>query len=262
MKRLAALALVVMVATAVVSCGDDDDGPGQFKYPLKVGTNWYYTRSLFRGPDIDSLELDLQWQVRVTVAGEETLSVLGACTRINVEVSDRIDVYAGSEFYQQRGDGLYSVAGCLDVVMATPKISTQLGMWGDAIWSHLDLGAAAPCDGPIQVYDEPGLVFPYPISVGDVWLYRDISELGWRISKKITSWHRVFTPAGQFDAYQVEWIYEGGPDAQITDEVASVGLVSRSIVSDSVEIRTVENPEGTGEYETLVETMALDSLRQ
>lgn len=261
MKRAVGITLIAAGLLFVASC-DDDDGPGQFRYPMRPGTEWYYTRSLTRVGDSGTFS-DYNIETIVRVGPQVQVGTLGLAT--SLDITDE-DGYFGSQFYQNREDGLFSVGHCGSAATVTPKrLSALIG--NSQISKALeaaDIVSFGNCDGrPIIGDDDTPLALPYPMRIGHDWLYREVEELSWVIRKANRGWDTVRVGAGKFDAYQIEWYYIGGPaSVHIIDDVCALGLLRRTITIDSVEVRDLEHPGGTGEYETWIETLFLDSLKR
>lgn len=240
-------------------------GPEQFTYPLAVGNTWHYTRSVYTGPDIDSVELDFEEPVTVSVGAIEVLEPVGEAVRFDVEVGEGSLTVRGEQYYQNRDDGLYSVAGCAAGAVVTPKLLHGTGADArvEGALPCLDLASPQDCTGgSFFVEVDPPLVLSYPEQVGKEWHYRTVEEIGVTIRKRITGWNRVTVPAGEFDAFRVEWIYVTGPPVTIVDNISAFGLVSRTIQVDSIRVTTPNFPDSTTGYETWLETLTLDSLKR
>lgn len=252
MTRISSLALLAALCLAQRSCSDDD-GPGQFRYPLKDGAQWYYTREPTAIRDSASY---VMYSFTTVVSVGDLRSFWP---------NDTARAFDIAQFLQNRAEGLYSIANCGTPPFATPKRSA-FSFLDDATISALafaDVIAHVSCDSfPIEGAHDRPLVLPYPIRIGQDWQYRLVEELGWEIRKVIRGWSDLRVDAGQFKAYQIQWYHIGGPrNVEITDDIAAHGLVRRTLVIDSAEVRDLTHPEGTGEYKTWVEVLALDSLK-
>jgi len=247
--------LVALLAGAIIGCSDDD-GPGQFRYPLKVGATWNYTRTWYTGPDMDSLGLALLEPVRVSIGAKENLPTVGESFRMDVAHPDDPGV-TGAVYYQNTDAGLWQVAYCPAGGVVTPKHG--LGTEVAEIMRQLDLASPLICKGPPTIDSEPDKSLPYPLRIGQQWHFRSVEEIPMSIDKRITGWNEVEVPAGKFNAYRVEWIYSSGVNASIVDDIASVGLVRRQAT-----IRfQINDPVNPGQYLENIsyDVLELDSLR-
>lgn len=259
MLRRVLLVGQLTVTVALSSCSDDD-GPGQFRYPMKPGTTWYYTRTLTRVTDSSSY-LDFSMQTVVGVGERRSFGTSGTATAFDISEDGH---YYGAQYIQNRDEGLYSLGRCGDGPFAYPKLARTSAL-NEAIIQALSaadvIGNQSCDDVPIEGDADRPLILPYPIRVGQDWRYRFVEELNWEIRKVVRGWDKVTVGAGSFEVYKIEWYYVDGPrNIQINDEISARGMVRRTLQVDSVEIRDVTHPTGEGKYETWVEVLELDSL--
>ena len=88
---------------------------------------------------------------------------------------------------------------------------------------------------PDSIYHEnpPLKVLPYPIGRGLRWEYRSI-ENEFRIDKRVTGRETITCPAGVYECYKVQWLYdydgdgEWNSDLQAFDYISESGLIKRS----------------------------------
>jgi hypothetical protein len=89
--------------------------------------------------------------------------------------------------------------------------------------------------------DPPVKSLQYPLTIGSQWTRRTTGN-PWRIDKQVTGQEQITVPAGEFDAFQIKWLYDldadGNWDEEVTyvDYVADVGLVKRVISISGIEI--------------------------
>ncbi len=261
MKRLATPAALVLVAVASVSCGDDDDGPGQFRYPMEVGLKWYYSQTWYEVDADSAVEVLSEGKIVVSVTEVDSLSQLGNATRVDIEYDDGSHVSNGSDYYQNRDEGLYRVGYCGESTLGAPKSIA------DAIRDpiqRLPFGGFMSigddrCDGPWTIEAEGRLVLPYPIRTGYSWVFLGSSPF--EIDKQIAGWSYVTVPAGKWPSYRVRWTYPSVDQAEISDDIAAVGLIRREVISRHVQVMTPEHPYGTGEFVDRFDLIVLDSLK-
>lgn len=252
--------LVIFIAGAIVGCSDDD-GPGQFRYPMASGMEWYYTRTLTRVQDSASF-VDYSYPTTIRVGEEITFGVHGEGRELTISIDGHP---AGAQYYQNRDHGLYMVGYCGYPPVVYPKL-VSLGADGSRMIEALeaaDVYSTQDCiERPYGGHPDTPLALPYPIRTGQDWRYRLVEGLDWEIRKVNRGWSRVTVPAGSFDAYQIEWYYIGGPKVSIMDDICAQGLLRRTLVIDSVRITSHQHPGATDGYETWIETLVLDSLKR
>jgi hypothetical protein len=257
-KRVAVL--VTLLAGAIFGCSDDD-GPGQFRYPMAGGLEWHYTRTLTRVQDSASF-VDYSNATTIRIGEKVEFGVHGEGREFTISENGQP---FGAQYYQNRDHGLYMVGYCGYPPVVYPKLAS-LGAADSRIFEALeaaDIYSTQDCiERPYGGHPDTPLALPYPIRTGQDWRYRIVEGLNWEIRKVNRGWSKVTVPAGSFDAYQIEWYYIGGPKVRILDDICAEGLLRRTLVIDSVLIRTPQHPGGTDNYETWIETLVLDSLKR
>lgn len=259
MLRNTALLSALFGVVTLLSCSDDD-GPGQFRYPLQVGREWFYTRTWYSVDDDSTVEILDHGVTIVRIVGIEALPQVGDAVWMDISYDNGSFVYTGREYYQNRDDGLYRVAYCGSVPSPTPKL--QFSPSDHARLSMLLSGEVqlplSPCDEPLTIEEEDRLALPNPIRTGKPWVFLPIPQL--TIIKEVTGWTHSTTPAGEWDAYNVEWSYPNLTTVTMTDQIASVGLLRRTARYKDVQVTTHQHPDIpilVDQFDELV----LDSLR-
>ncbi|NIP42944.1 MAG: hypothetical protein GWO41_17650, partial [candidate division Zixibacteria bacterium] len=62
-------------------------------------------------------------------------------------------------------------------------------------------------------------VLVYPLDLGMHWPYRDWPQDIFHIEKQIIGWETVQVPAGDFDCFVVEWLYDRDFDDNYRDDI-------------------------------------------
>jgi hypothetical protein len=263
-KRIAALCLSIAFVF-VAGCGDDEPGPGQFQYPLELGNTWYYTRTWVTYNPDSSINSD--YESRCVAAITDSFRLSGALTyRLDIyEGEGSTATYWGAEFYQQSSYGLLRVGACGFPPHAYPKRSAQEAILRMPPFPSLGIetfaGSGSDCDSLESFVHNPGrLTIPYPEKIGHSWSYADETDIPFAISRTIDGTGQATVPAGRFNVYQIGWYYSPDLGLSVIDEVASSGLIRRTMTIDSLALTDYEHPGGTV-YGASVDIVVLDSLK-
>jgi hypothetical protein len=102
------------------------------------------------------------------------------------------------------------------------------------------------------IYEIPPLQsLKYPMKTESQWTYRHPGQ-PWQIDKKIVSYEKINVPAGSFDCYKIQWLYDidqdGVWDTDIVcyDYICDKGLIQRSFFFKDVMIISQQSPEPIG----------------
>jgi hypothetical protein len=99
--------------------------------------------------------------------------------------------------------------------------------------------------------DGPLTSLQYPLTVGSQWTYRHQGD-PWRIDKRVQDTHQVKVPAGRFECFEIQWLYDMDEDGQWDDDIiffdyySDVGLVKRSILFKGLIFSGYEYPDSLG----------------
>lgn len=265
MSRIPLIAVVGVIAVSTSSCSDNDAKPEQFEYPLTVGSQWFYSHTLTQiAQDNGEAVVLAEGSATVTVAGIETLGDIGEAYRLEVVRTDGAMTSHGAEYYQNRDDGLHRVARCNQPGVVGPKIVAPEDVLTEHVllFSELDLVPAQVCNTAPEIEADEPLALPYPIRIGQDWVFREIPDIGVSIHKQIMGWEKVSVPAGKLDSYRIKWTYLGNEDIEAEDHIAELGLVKRSVISKNVEITDYQNPSDPPIIADLLDELVLDSTNK
>ncbi|UCH11097.1 MAG: hypothetical protein JSU61_04190 [Fidelibacterota bacterium] len=266
MKRLSRIPFSLLSGLLLLSCEPEEDHTGEFRYPLKVGNTWEYTREmkLYIYEDMDSTGAPVYIDtstfthlVTNTVTERTTLQDTLQAYAIHSE-PESLGAFAGTQYYDNRDDGLYSYAYSGGGSLLLPKrmTSTTIRFKGmsfsdvQAMSTYLqNIIPYSQVKGDSLYFNDPSRkVIQYPLEVGAHWM---LSTRYIKIDKEVTGKESIRVPAGNFDCWIIQWLYDMNHDEQwdeditIFDYVCRKGLIKRVLVAEGVEITTIEDPFGS-----------------
>lgn len=243
-------------------------------YPLAVGNRWDYSDVLYTWTSYLDRPTVL---VPDTVEGHSHVFVSDMDTLFDslptydlraVLVQDSVEYYSDA-WFNNVDDGLFLYAFNGAGSMAVPLkikpgytfslLGQQFNSLGEivaAIKQPLTFASASQNDFYLE--DTPVKSLQYPLTIGSQWTVRTTGN-PWRIDKIVTRQEQIEVPAGQFNAFQIRWLYDldanGIWDEEITivDHIADVGLVQRVISVSGVEVYYEwGEPAGFADYTTVI----------
>jgi hypothetical protein len=271
-KRLSYIPLSLLIALLLFSCEPEEDQPGEFRYPLKVGNTWDYEREVHiysyqdssGTPEYEDTSSYLA-TMSSQVTGIEMLLDSLEVYAIRTLATEEEDTYHRIDYYEHAMHGLYLHAYAhAGTPAALPKAQTtgHIQFKGRTFRSFRELvhtlEAALPAyriQSDSLYYEQPAVkALHYPLEVGVHWTYR-FPRQPWRIDKQVLDKAKVQVPAGTFNCYQIQWLYDMDHDNQwdeditIYDDVGRAGLVRRRVtVLGSTGIYDYRNESGYLDY--------------
>ncbi|MBL1214905.1 MAG: hypothetical protein HND52_16215 [Ignavibacteriae bacterium] len=275
MKHLLKIFLMLLVSTAIYLSCSDSSNPGMplpfgddFSYPLKVGNKWSYDREWsnfnFRpdsaGTDFPFTDTTLYTKAEVFVDREEILmdSIITSVV-ITKDIENSMN-FTSSHFYQNTDDGLFILA--YDRGGSSISYPKMISNFTDDILIgslesfqrisslHGILSSVNKIISDTLRYEDPPVQsFKYPFKQDQEWTYRNDYFI---INKKVIGTEKVELPAGSFDCWKVQWIYDfantGFNFGNITlyDYISSKGLIKRTLHIKDARISDINNPDGGG----------------
>jgi hypothetical protein len=246
----------------VVASDDDGHSAGSqvitfattrsFQYPLAVGNRWGYDWTI----------------VQDSVSGAATPSTSVSEATISVEADTLLfDSVPALILHENTGngrpgqssrlyssntsEGMFTYAYTNGSLVAPGKVPTgsfvvngqRFASPEELLHTMRELGqGSARAAGELFVEDPPVMVFAYPLEEGSHWTYRTAGN-PWRVDRRITGWTAIETPAGKFNAFTIEALFDmdndGAWDTNISfvDQVAPQGLVRRQLTVLGIEVR-------------------------
>ncbi|MGB5105892.1 MAG: hypothetical protein WBP42_04170 [Candidatus Zixiibacteriota bacterium] len=244
---------VIMAATIILSllsCSSDEctlNCNGELRFPLVVGYSWQYEReehiTNFR-PENDSItEVPTDtlrlFYITLTDVGTDTL-LDGTVVHVIHEVMSDGDslVSEGYQYFGNGADGLYHYT-------------------------------AATTDAPILLFKPIGTVnsqnpraelarksLEYPLQEGLQWEYTNGFDYGpaGAIYKRVIGIGEQNVPAGNFECYAIDWLWENLAGAEMTEYFSDAGLIRVRQVARDVSYSTYEYFDGIGLVDVITET--------
>jgi hypothetical protein len=222
-------------------------------FPLAIGNQWHYDRTLttfnirpYSNITIDSTTLSISIDVEIT--GTESLENINKAFVLLEKTEEEFRTYYSTSYYANSDSGLflYAYKGGGTVLPKLPQnysirfkdiyfeqLSQIVPYFNDTILPKAQLSDSI-------IYERfPVKVLQYPLSIGSQWLFGDIEIV--TIYKKAISKEIVEVPAGKFDCYKIQYLYEPNEDYKWTnitsyDYVNQNGLIKRSVLIKDVEI--------------------------
>ena len=218
-----------------------------YMYPLKVGNSWTYD-----GYSVltDCVNGGSGYYPNDSVSRRATVAVVDNTLLFegyNVfKIAEYDGVFLGERpaisYYSNRPDGLYYLDG---IGVVTPKQSTEMlpvafnGYRFESIQALTNalIGSLSqrPEYGQRSSQEPyPLLSLKYPVQIGDQWTFRSAGN-PWRIDKRINGIISVKTESGEFDCWEVEWLYQFDENEEwqsqisIVDYISDIGLIKRMI---------------------------------
>jgi len=213
-----------------------------FRYPLHVGDCWVYDTnwSFYYYPDASDTVLTEVFPSHSTVEVIRTDTLLQS---MPVYVFQEIlyeQLYQRSfqsiSFYNSQSDGFFLYAYRLppnDKVL--PKgsyptarsfryhLSTTMLPMIEPIWGRT-VGTSTVTDS--LIFENPPVqVLPYPIGPGLQWKVRRFDG-SFRLDKRVISKELVTVPAGDFECYKIQWLYDMDGDGKWDEDVIAYDYIS------------------------------------
>lgn len=247
-------AVGVTIAVAAVffqlSCSSDEctlNCNGELRFPLIVGNSWQYEREIHKTnfrPESDSVtEVPTDtlrfYYITLTDVGTDTLSD-GTVVHVIHEVMSDGDslVTEGYQYFGDQADGLYHYTAAttdLPILLFKPTGSVRV-------------------QNPQEDLARRSL--EYPLQEGLQWEYTNGFDYGpaGAIYKRVIGIGEQNVPAGSFECYAIDWLWENLPGAEMTEYFADSGLVRVREVVRNVNYTSAANSGVIGLVDIITET--------
>lgn len=240
--RILLIGTFILLGLMMVSCSEDSctlNCNGDLRFPMRVGYSWQYSGeeriSNFR-PDSDSItEVPLdtvrKWDLTITISGSDTLDD-GTVVYAFHEVQSSGDslIAESYQYYGNKADGLYHYSN-LSVGYSLLLFKSTLGAISET--SQADFARKS---------------LEYPLREGLQWEYTNGFDYGpaGAIYKRVIGIGEQTVPAGKFECYAIDWIWENLPKTQQTEYLADDGLIRTRMVIRDVIYTSYSHFEGIG----------------
>jgi len=264
MRFFIATIFLSILLISVLSCSLIDNPVGHneydFIYPIEIGYKWEYSKELspinFR-PDTLNIPsyLDTTATVIINIERKETIFDTIQTYVFHEVLTEGNEQYEDEKYYNNLDDGLYYYAYRGGGYM-TPKSNSRGKIFfkGRSFNSIREITSfieeALPNKFTISdtlIYEIPPIQsIKYPLETGSQWIIRQ-SGNPWRMDKKVLGKETVKVPAGNFNCYKIQWLYdidnngEWDNDIIFYDYICYKGLIRRYILIKDMEWRGENN---------------------
>jgi hypothetical protein len=273
-------AIIIVVILAVFGfglfCGDNkfyNPLPTDFVYPMKIGNKWNYAgiaRSFNVQPDSLKDEHELTYVTRSTleiISDTTLMDSIDVFILAELYIMDKVDsdTFNSENYFVNLDDGLYYYGHAGTSSQAKPYKIAPLKIFykfngreyhnlHDLFnslgrdWEHINLNGDS-----IHYVLPPRKGYHYPLSIGEEWIVLETPGF-YTIGKKVVGIVNVEVPAGRFQCYKIQWLWDMDQDGEwesryeYYDYIAAVGLVKRIMIVRDIEIVTYEHPTGRGTF--------------
>ncbi len=275
MKLHLNLFLLIFAIILITSCDKDLIGPRGtgFIYPLKVGNQWEYDRTFstfnFRPDTLNNPDtLNINQIIDTTITFSVIIKIIEKAPTpdsINIFLfqgklkENNITLFYNSN-YANLDSGLYFYAyHSSGFVMPKASPNNKIlfkGRYFNNIREITSYIANAVPKNYIfidsSIYENPPLQsLKYPLKIGSQWTYIDSGNTG-HIDKKILNYETVKVPAGSFNCFKIQWLFDINQDSVWDDDiifydyVCAKGLIKRSILYKDIIFFGEMSPEPLG----------------
>lgn len=240
--RILIIGTLVLAGFVLASCSEDActlNCNGDLRYPLQVGYSWQYSGeeriSNFR-PDSDTVtevpsDTVRKWDLTITVSGTDTLDD-GTVVYILHEVQSSGDslIAESYQYYGNKSDGLYHYNNL--------SIGYSLLLFKSTL---VAIGGSPRADFARKSLE-------YPLREGLQWEYTNGFDYGpaGAIYKRVIGIGEQTVPAGKFECYAIDWIWENLPKTEQTEYIADDGLIRTRMFTRDVLYTSNSQLEGIG----------------
>jgi len=223
-----------------------------FFYPLTIGNRWEYAGEMyFINFRPDSLKRYIGADTIpetsvVEITGLETLLDTIVTHVFHETLTLRDDTFHTDTYFGETEEGLYYYAySSPPYTKVTPLKIKPNGYFYfkgrrfntvQEIFSLIKEGVEAFAKRSNGIiYENPPLKsLQYPLEVGSQWTYREPGN-PLHMDKRISVRQNISVPAGDFDCFEIQWLYDIDEDGQWDDDIelfdymSTTGLIKRSI---------------------------------
>ena len=270
MKLHLNLLLLIFAIILITSCDKDTIGPpgnGSFIYPLKVGNQWEYDRTFS------------SFNFRPDSSNDDQYNDINITSSVIIEIirkepsPDSINIFVFQEtlnendrplvsnsFYANLDSGLYFYAYSAPGYVIPKSALKNNMLFNGRYFNNIReitsyITNAVPKNYILidsLIHEIPPLQsLKYPFKLGSQWTYRSPGNPR-QIDKKILSFETVKVPAGSFNCFKIQWLFDINQDSVWDDNivfydyVSEKGLIKRSILVKDIIFSGELNPEPLG----------------
>ena len=215
----------VLLCLLQVGCSSTSTGPEQpseLEFPLAVGNWWEYdvtavtTTSYPSGVPPDTT----RWSLRTEVTDRETLP--NSVVAYELQWTESFGGWdsVSREYLRNETDGLF-----LHALWSLPPSYRHSDAFcrNHPLWSSQpicanDVGGSPARMDSLECFDPPRLVLPYPVTVGQQWIYIDLGD--WRVDRRVERETELSVPLGDYDCYEIRVLYDLDGDGEWDDSFA------------------------------------------
>lgn len=247
-------------------------------YPVAVGNRWDYEIAFWYErirPDSLAPFIDGPYASVATVEVAERIDFPGPepIFRFHKTFLGPFNRCEEDEYYRATTDGLYSVSSSAPCgTMISPKTGRSLSIkFEGQFFSSVEeiIGYVSQRGNTLVSLGQddggPHLCYKYPLRIGQQWTYIEQSDAHfWRIDRRVVDWRMISTPAGDFDCFVVQWLFDINRDGEWDDNleffdfVAAEGLVKRMYTLRDLDISRPASPDSIGTYDAVWEATLTD----
>ncbi len=251
----------MIVITLIVMLGCDSDknpvepetGSGLY-FPMKVGNEWQYTRTVI----LPEAYLEIDTNLTSNIINEYYVQKLKSTDYLFDSVATYIleetatidnSTLVSNGWLANEKDGLYFYAYRQPVWLILKQSPKNKILFGDRYFNSVPevsdylINAASVNQVMIDsmIYEDPPLLsLQYPLETGARWDYRTHSSPISKIEKVVLGKEQVEVPAGKFECYKIQWLFEYDPEwydqfnVEFYDFVSKKGLIKRTLTYSNV----------------------------
>jgi hypothetical protein len=230
-----------------------------FIYPLKIGNKWNYNASSeYSNITPDSIKylftnesIDLQ----VSVTRDTILNTIKVY-EMKEEGYENSVLYG---YYSNEEEGFFKYAyngGGSSVLPKTKMLKRfiykdyHFNSISDFINQQIGtLNLSKKTNDTIIFFEQPRMIYSYPFEIGKEWIF---SPNIVKINKEVIGKETVYTTAGVFECYKIQWKFDFNLDGVFDDDfiyyeyVCSKGLLKTIVTMKNIKITSEENPDSIG----------------
>ena len=246
------LLLVILIVPSILTCTKNPVGVVQYNwYPLAVGNSWEYSRiQAFVNLESDTIcpfpgPETLFSTASVQVIKKDTLLDSIPAFQLYKTIQDPSFSFTAVTYFNNLEDGLYFYAYNWPIVIPPLQISSAKSLYFKGrhfadprelfLWLEAGKFPSSLTPDSLTYYLPPRKSIQYPLRVNSQWTYTQEGD-PWRTDKKIVGFGLLTTPAGNFNCYKIQWLYdldddgEWDTDIEFFEFLSEIGIVKWSIL--------------------------------
>ncbi|MCK5075914.1 MAG: hypothetical protein KAR38_06035 [Calditrichia bacterium] len=239
-----------------ISFNCDKNSNLKIQYPLSIGSNWEYQRTMEAigsSGSVPDFFNNYNAKATVEITSMEFLNDTLETYVFRSVLQDSFGTYISENYYNDDNNGLYIYAykNATGVVIH-PKSNKYSFVLNKKRYNSLQelsyyiqnpflLTKSNSTKDSIIMENPPVMSLEYPLKNSSHWAYRS-EEHVIPIDKKVISKQVIETPAGNFYCYKIQWIYTTDifDGVEFYDYVGKIGLIKRELHVKNIEITSAE----------------------